>query len=44
MRLRWTPPAAEDLESIKNYLEEHYPEFADVYATNWTGPQREFQE
>lgn len=29
MRLRWTLPAAEDLEGIKNYLDEHYPEFAE---------------
>jgi addiction module RelE/StbE family toxin len=29
MRLRWTIPAAEDLEAIKNYLEEHYPKFAE---------------
>ncbi len=29
MRLRWTVPAAEDLESIKNYLNKHYPHFAE---------------
>lgn len=29
MRLRWTIPAANDLESIKNYLERHYPRFAE---------------
>ena len=28
MRIRWTVPAAEDLEGVKNYLEEHYPHFA----------------
>lgn len=27
-RLRWTPAAAEDLEHIKEYLTEHYPQFA----------------
>ena len=30
MRLRWTLPAAEDLDSIKNYLEAHYQAFAEV--------------
>ena len=29
MRIRWTIPAAEDLEAIKNYLEKHYPHFAE---------------
>jgi toxin ParE1/3/4 len=29
MRVRWTVPAADDLESIKTYLEQHYPEFAE---------------
>ena len=29
MRLRWTMPAAEDLEAIHIYLKEHHPEFAD---------------
>jgi toxin ParE1/3/4 len=29
MRIRWTVPAAEDLASIKNYLQEHYPHFAE---------------
>ena len=28
MRLRWTIPAAEDLENIKNYLDRHYPRLA----------------
>lgn len=28
MRLRWTPAAAENLESIYTYLCEHYPSFA----------------
>jgi addiction module RelE/StbE family toxin len=28
MRIRWTLPAADDLESIKNYLQERYPQFA----------------
>ena len=29
MRVRWTVPAAEDLEGIKNYLERHYPQFTE---------------
>ena len=29
MRIRWTLPAAEDLEGIKNYLDQHYPHFAE---------------
>ena len=29
MRIRWTVPAADDLESIKNYLQQHYPQFAE---------------
>jgi toxin ParE1/3/4 len=29
MRVRWTVPAADDLESIKNYLQQHYPHFAE---------------
>lgn len=30
MRLRWTIPAADDLENIKNYLDKHYPRFAET--------------
>ena len=29
MRIRWTVPAATDLESIKSYLQQHYPHFAE---------------
>jgi hypothetical protein len=29
MRIRWTVPAADDLESIKNYLQRNYPHFAE---------------
>ncbi|HUJ22579.1 MAG TPA: type II toxin-antitoxin system RelE/ParE family toxin [Bryobacteraceae bacterium] len=29
MRVRWTVPAAEDLESIRTYLDKHYPQFAE---------------
>lgn len=28
MRLRWTPAAADDLESIRDYLAQHLPAFA----------------
>jgi plasmid stabilization system protein ParE len=29
MRIRWTVPAADDLESIKNYLQKDFPHFAE---------------
>jgi len=29
MRIRWTLPAADDLENIKIYLQQHYPHFAE---------------
>jgi toxin ParE1/3/4 len=29
MRIRWTIPAAEDLEAIMGYLANHYPHFAE---------------
>jgi len=29
MRLRWTVPAADDLQNIKNYLQQNYPHFAE---------------
>ncbi len=29
MRLRWTVPAAYDLDSIRNYLVQHHPHFAE---------------
>jgi toxin ParE1/3/4 len=29
MRIRWTVPAADDLENIKIYLQQHYPHFAE---------------
>jgi plasmid stabilization system protein ParE len=29
MRVRWTVPAADDLASIKSYLQKHYPQFAE---------------
>ena len=27
MRIRWTPPAVADMQSISDYLEEHYPRY-----------------
>jgi len=38
MRLRWTPAAADDLESIDEYLTQHLPSFAqstvvEIYQT-----------
>ena len=29
MRIRWTPPAAADLQSINDYLKEHRPEYRE---------------
>ena len=29
MRIRWTLPAADDLQNIKNYLQQNYPHFAE---------------
>ena len=29
MRLRWTVPAAGDFEGIKEYLQKHFPHFAE---------------
>ena len=29
MRIRWTVPAADDLQNIKNYLQQNYPQFAE---------------
>jgi len=28
MRIRWTTPAADDLESVDNYLKKHHPHLA----------------
>jgi toxin ParE1/3/4 len=30
MRIRWTVPAADDFETISDYLQEHYPRFAET--------------
>jgi len=29
MRIRWTLPAADDFQNIKNYLQQNYPHFAE---------------
>jgi hypothetical protein len=29
MRIRWTIPAVEDLQNIKNYLDRHYSHFSE---------------
>jgi plasmid stabilization system protein ParE len=29
MRIRWTVPAVDDLASIKTYLQQHFPHFAE---------------
>jgi toxin ParE1/3/4 len=48
MRLRWTPAAADDLQAIADYLDQHFPSFRqstmrEIYetiATLRTLPQR----
>ena len=30
MRIRWTVPAADDLQNIKTYQQQHYPQFAET--------------
>jgi plasmid stabilization system protein ParE len=30
MRIRWTVPAAGDLEGVKNFLQQHHPQFAET--------------
>ena len=32
IRIRWTVPAADDLEGIKSYLQKHHPHFAEPTA------------
>ena len=27
MRIRWTPPAVADMQSISDYLQEHHPQY-----------------
>jgi plasmid stabilization system protein ParE len=29
MRIRWTAPAADDLQNNRNYLQQNYPQFAE---------------
>ncbi len=29
MRIRWTVPAADDLQKIKSYVQRNYPHFAE---------------
>lgn len=34
MRIRWTVPAADDLQGIKDYLQQNYPQFAEPTVHN----------
>ena len=34
MRIRWTVPAADDLQGIKDYLQQNYPQFAEPTVRN----------
>ena len=34
MRIRWIVPSADDLHNIKDYLQQHYPQFAEPTVRN----------
>jgi toxin ParE1/3/4 len=34
MRIRWTPAAAADLQSISDYLKDHHPHYRDTTLRN----------
>jgi hypothetical protein len=44
MRIRWTVPATEDLETIRSYLEGHYPNFAEPTVRTHDLPARPFSQ
>jgi plasmid stabilization system protein ParE len=43
MRIRWTVPAADDLENIKNFLLKNYPDFAEPTVRTIYGRIRSLQ-
>jgi toxin ParE1/3/4 len=43
MRIRWTPAAAADLESINDYLTEHHPRYRDQTVRKLYGILRELK-
>jgi plasmid stabilization system protein ParE len=43
MRIRWTPAAAADLQSISEYLKEHHPSYRDPTMRKLSGAIRELK-
>ena len=44
MRIRWTPAAAADLQSISEYLKEHHPSYRDPTILKLYGVIRELKQ
>jgi toxin ParE1/3/4 len=44
MRIRWTPAAAADLQSISDYLKEHHPRYRDSTMRKLYGTIRALKE
>jgi plasmid stabilization system protein ParE len=44
MRIRWTPAAAADLQSISDYLKEHHPRYRDPTMRKLYGTIRALKE
>jgi toxin ParE1/3/4 len=44
MRIRWTPAAVADLQSISDYLKEHHPRYRDATMRKLYGTIRELRE
>ena len=44
MRIRWTPSAAADLQSISDYLKDHHPSYRDPTMRKLYGTIRELKE
>src|ERR1700690_1417923 len=44
MRIRWTPAAAADLESISDYLKEHHPHYRERTMRKLYGTIRELKQ
>jgi toxin ParE1/3/4 len=44
MRVRWTPAAAADLQSISDYLSEHHPRYRDPTMRKLYGTIRSLKE
>ena len=44
MRIRWTPAAAADLQSISDYLKDHHPRYRDPTMRKLYGTIRALKE